>query len=149
VIYVGIDPGRRTGWALIDEVGGHIASGVWHFAGNDWAQQYAGHMDGLRNRLDAPGVPYTVGLEHVTFHKGKAWAEIYYGQKALLFAAFTRPPVLVTPAKVKATGGSRAKIGLMANALEHWELGEDYPIDDNEADALWIAETVRLLDVEE
>jgi len=143
VIYVGIDPGRRTGWAMVDDVGCRVASGMWHFAGQDWARQFAGHIDGMRMRMGRAGTDYTIGFEHVTFHKGKAWAEIYYGQKALLFAAFSDPPTLVTPAQVKATGGSRAKVGLMSNALEHFELGEDYPIDDNEADALWIAEWVR------
>jgi Holliday junction resolvasome RuvABC endonuclease subunit len=148
VIYVGIDPGRRTGWAVLDGDGKRVASGCWHFKGKDWARRFAGHVDGLLRGLYVT----KVGFEHVTFHKGKAWAEIYYGQKALLFAAIEgidAPPVLVTPAKVKATGGSRVKYGLMHNALERWGLGEDYPIDDNEADALWIAETVRLMDVEE
>jgi Holliday junction resolvasome RuvABC endonuclease subunit len=148
VIYVGIDPGRRTGWAALDEDGKRIASGYWHFKGKGWARRFAGRVDELLRGLNVT----KVGFEHVTFHKGKAWAEIYYGQKALLFAAVKSsdpPPVLVTPGKVKATGGSRVKIGLMSNALERWNLGEDYPIDDNEADALWIAETVRLMDGQE
>jgi hypothetical protein len=143
VIYIGIDPGRRTGWAILNDIGERANSGHWHFKGSDWAAQFSAHVAGLleiSSTLTRDDL--TVGFEHVTFHKGKAWAEIYYGQKALLMA-MVPDAVLVTPAQAKETGGSRVKIGLMHNALEHWSLGEDYPIDDNEADALWIAETVR------
>lgn len=140
MIYIGIDPGRRTGWALIDEDGARLESGAFDSPGPRWHRAWQEEVKQLVYRVPS-GHAYTFCFEHVTFHRGKAWAELYFGMKALLLGFADAE--FVTPAQVKETGGSRFKNGLMENAIEHWELGEDYPIDDNEADALWIAETVR------
>jgi Holliday junction resolvasome RuvABC endonuclease subunit len=146
--FVGIDPGTRAGWAILDNDGLRVASGAWDCAirrgeGDGWRiVRFCRHLGEL---LDAFR-PRVVAYEEVRRHMGTHAAHLYgalVGQIMRTCEEHGIPyvPVPVGTVKRVATGKGNAKKGAMVeSASARW--GE--PIDDdNEADALWIAECAR------
>ena len=146
---IGIDPGTACGWAIIDGNGIRIGSGVWNLASR---RHEGGGMRYLRCRqyftelLRSTGHPVMVAYEEVRRHMGTDAAHVYGGIVATIAQvceewAVPYSAVPVTAVKKLATGKGRAsKEMMMAAAGEQWRM----PIESSdEADALWIAETLR------
>lgn len=141
-----IDPGTNCGWALHD--GRVIAAGVWNLKG--------GRFEGggmrfvrLRRYLDEIGKaqPHItlVAYEEVRRHMGVDAAHIYGGVIAVLAAwcedhkpaAIAYEAIPVGTIKKFATGkGNANKAAMIEAARRKWGV----IVDDNEADARWIAE---------
>lgn len=154
---LGIDPGTHTGWALLNDDGKRIGSGVWDLS--PMRHEGAG-MRYLRLRTYLRGLceGYTltaIAYEEVAAHKGTAAAHIYGGVVATMqaWAEFEEIPyrgIPVGTVKKIATGkGNAGKDAMVTAALVRWpeigmtsEGGETLAYAD-EADALWIAETLR------
>lgn len=147
--YIGIDPGTNCGWAVLADDGTRIASGVWdmssgrHEGGGMRYLRARRHMwDLLNSRLGDVVVAY----EEVSRHRGVAAAHVYGGIVAQVTAvceergvAYSGRPV--GSVKKHATGKGNASKGAMVYAaIARWG---GTPTDD-EADALWIADHLRL-----
>jgi len=148
VIVIGIDPGTKCGWAVLGKAGARLGSGVWDLSSR---RHEGGGMRYLRARrylselLDAyPDA--VVGYEEIRRHAGTSAAHVYGGIVAVITSAceareqaYSARPV--GSVKKLATGkGNANKERMIEAAKERW--GVD-PSDDNEADALWIAEHLR------
>lgn len=145
-VAVGIDPGTRCGWA-IRRSPTSIDSGVWNLAPR---RHEGGGMRFLRMRkclreiLDAETVT-VVAYEEVRRHMGVDAAHIYGGIVAVISEeceARGIPYVGVPVGTVKklATGkGNAKKPAMIESANARWP-GSPACLDDNEADARWIAE---------
>jgi Holliday junction resolvasome RuvABC endonuclease subunit len=144
---VGIDPGTACGWAIIDN-GKRIASGVWDLRGR---RHEGGGMRYLRARkyfedvVDSTKID-AVAYEEVRRHQGVDAAHIYGGiigqitaiceEKSIPFKG-----IPVGTAKKVATGrGNASKDDMISAANTKWDLSID---NDNEADALWMAQTLH------
>lgn len=147
---VGIDPGTACGWALLASDGTRSSSGEWdlkprrHEGGG---MRYLRFARLLTELIESGGAIEAVLYEEVRRHAGVDAAHVYGGIIAQLQAICEAKgiPYLGIPVgtvKKKATGkGNASKEMMIAAALIRWpELGG---IGDNEADALWIAETWR------
>lgn len=146
---LGIDPGTSCGWALLDLRGARVASGVWDLRPR---RHEGGGMRYLRVRrylediLAAPAGVLCVGYEEVRRHAGTDAAHVYGGIVGMIAAVCEerRVPYTAIPVgtvKRHATGkGNAPKELMIAAALGRWQVA---PEDDNEADALWIADCVR------
>lgn len=146
---VGIDPGLHCGYAVIDEdTGDRIDSGVWELKTTDDGLG----MIGLRLRrhlLELLGTGKVVALayEDVARHAGTKAAHKYGGIIQVVtmtcdscgMHAYTGIPVGTI--KKTATGKGNASKGAMVDAAMR-RFGIVLPGED-EADALWIAETLR------
>ncbi len=145
---LGIDPAKRCGWALLDRQGARVASGVWSLSES---RHEGGGMKFLR--LDRYLVevldghrPMAVAYEEVRRHAGVDAAHIYGGIIAAIARLceersipFQGQPVGTV--KKLATGkGNADKDAMIAAANARWSITV---VDDNEADALWVAETLR------
>lgn len=144
-----VDPGTSCGYAV--RVGGTVeASGVWDLrptrfegAGMRWLR-----LRGFLCLVAPPGLPHMkpelVAFEEVRRHLGTDAAHIYGGVVATLQAwceehgvPYTAIPVGTV--KKLATGkGNAKKDAMLAAARARWP--EQNVTDDNQADALWIAE---------
>lgn len=146
---IGIDPGTKCGWSVLDAEGQRIASGVWDLSSK---RHEGGGMRFVRARvsmgelLDAfPDA--VVGYEEVRRHKGVAAAHVYGGlvshlQELCESRQLPYTAVWLGTVKKAATGkGNAGKAAMIAAARARWSME---PADDNEADALWVAETLRL-----
>lgn len=151
MIYVGIDPATKCGFAALREDGRHITSGMWQLKGrgDTPGRRFAKLQDKLSCLLDELGTApedIVLGYEVVARHKGTKAAHIYGGLLASLFmwcdsVGIEYQGVAVGTIKKTATGkGNATKFEMLSAANEHWSLD---CFDDNEADALWIAEHVR------
>lgn len=172
---VGIDPGTKCGWAVLDtSTGARLGSGVWDISnrpGEGAGFREVRFVSSLRRLLDAypeAVVMYEAPVSIGTFAGGSA-AELSGALRGLLryHCETRRPPVAYSTVNISAvkriaTGSGNAKKGRMvlaANARWGMELRiEEGPINkksgkpterypggsDNEADALWVAETGRL-----
>lgn len=146
---LGIDPGTACGWALLDSKGARIASGTWDLKPR---RHEGGGMRYLRVRRlveDVIGTPngvLAVGYEEVRRHAGTDAAHVYGGIVAMIAAVCEerKTPYMAIPVgtvKRAATGkGNADKIAMIEAARKRWVCE---PVDDNEADALWIAECTR------
>lgn len=146
---LGIDPATRCGWALLDSDGTRIASGTWDLS----AKRHEG--GGMRFlRLDRYLVevldqhrPAVVAYEEVRRHVGVDAAHIYGGIIASISRLCEQRSIPyqgqpVGTVKKRATGkGNADKQAMIAAANARWSISV---VDDNEADALWVAETLRV-----
>lgn len=146
---IGIDLATKTGWAVLDADGARVASGTWTLArrGASESWRYVEFRRKLRDLLDAfPGAE--VRYEDVARHAGTQAAHTYGGLRAGLFEVcdtVSRPYAGIPVGTIKATAtgkGNANKEAMIAAANARW--APHTVIDDNESDALWIAETGRL-----
>lgn len=150
-VIVGIDPGTNCGWAVLDAVSGErVASGTWdlkprrHEGGG---MRYV-HFDRFFGALFDSYDVHAVAYEEVRRHAGTDAAHIYGGIVAHIGSACERREVPyegmpVGTVKKTATGkGNAGKPEMEAAANRKWP--DSVPDDcDDEADALWVAETWR------
>lgn len=149
--YLGLDLGTRTGWALLDGDGLRLGSGAWDCAprrdegeAHRWRRFSAMFLAQLVQHR-----PDVVAVEDVRRHLGTRAAHVYGGLRALtelmcLDCRIRFASVPVQAAKRTATGRNVAdKVTMIEAARARWP---ELPggIRDDEADALWIAETARL-----
>jgi Holliday junction resolvasome RuvABC endonuclease subunit len=147
--FIGIDPGTKCGWALLDAEGARLASGVWNLASR---RHEGGGMRYVRARrclgelLDS--YPDSIlGYEEIRRHVGTSAAHVYGGIVAVISSEcevrevpYSGRPV--GSVKKHATGKGNANKELMIGAANRrW--GPHMVQDDNEADALWIADHIR------
>lgn len=169
-VVVGIDPGTACGWAILTMDGFRVGSGVWDLASR---RHEGGGMRFLRlrqylNSLADTEAIRAVAYEEVRRHQGVDAAHIYGGIVATLAAwceqlAIPYQGQPVGTVKKLATGkGIAGKVEMVEAANDQWD--KEIPINvqtltakdgtkqqvysfpgggDNEADALWIAETLR------
>lgn len=141
---LGLDLGTHCGWAILDESGAIVGSGVWAFGGGsgDRFLTFYQMLDMVAKKADA------IAYEDVRRHLGTTAAHVYGGFLAVLqiYASHTgKPlyPVAVPTIKKHATGkGNATKPEMVAAARTRW-IGFDSD-DDNEADALFVAELGRI-----
>ncbi len=159
-VFLGIDLGVHMGWAVVDEDGRRVGSGVWHFTqsakesqrdpGARWLRAHAKVREFLGRYATHSNYRLgSVGYELVRRHEGVKAAHVYGALESILQAqcsALEICPDTVEVADLKqiavgAGGGRRAdKEAVMRAALARWpEMGGD----DNEADALWLADMER------
>ena len=140
----GIDPGTRCGWAVHD---GErvVTSGVWDLK----PQRHEGagmryvRLRGYLNILVGAFKPRLIVYEEVRRHAGTSAAHIYGGITGALqeYGEDVGIPYTALPVgsiKKRATGKGNASKQMMVDSARS-ELGRD-PADDNEADAMWIAQ---------
>lgn len=144
---IGIDPGTACGWAVLDSNGNRLASGVWDLSSK---RHEGGGMRFVRARsafaeLLRTFSPDVVGYEEVRSHRGVSAAHIYGGIVAVVSSECEEAGIAYTGQSVGqikkfATGkGNAGKPAMIKAAEERWG-----PVaDDNEADALWVAEFTR------
>lgn len=168
---LGIDPGVQCGWAVLDMAGVRRGSGVWQLSNS--AGEGAGmRFLRLRRYLDDVAVNCgnnigAVGYEMVAQHVGTDAAHVYGGITATItaWAEELKIPYQGQPwgtVKKLATGsGAAAKYAMVCAANARWQTriaikekltAKDGKVTtvysfpgggDNEADACWIAETLR------
>ena len=147
---IGIDPATQTGWAVLAHDGAYIDSGSVSFSFD--ARHEGGGMRYVRaGRFFAALVAKYPGClvvyERVDRHRGTAAAHVYGGIIAELqrVCEEARAPyrgIPVAHVKQAATGkGKAGKKEMIAAVAKRWDV---VVADDNEADALWVAETERL-----
>lgn len=150
-VVVGIDPGTSCGWAVLHAAtGDRVASGTWdlaarrHEGGGMRFVRFEGFLQQLLRTYPVKAVLY----EEVRRHMGVDAAHVYGGIVATLGrvcegAVTPYAGVPVGTVKKRATGKGNAAKGQMIEAAQaRWGV----PVrltDDDEADALWIAETWR------
>jgi len=140
----GIDLGAKCGYALLTEDGYRVSSDTWSLGKRSGASYQ--RFENLLEELFLEGVS-AVGYEKVRRHRGVEAGHAYGAYEALLLKACYNAgiemliQVTVQEAKRAATGsGAADKDDMESAALAHWAY---IPDDDNEADALWIAECTR------
>ena len=144
-VLLAIDPGTACGWALRGAAG-VVASGVWNLRGGRYE---GGGMRFLRLRgfLDAAfaATPFQeVAFEEVRRHMGVDAAHIYGGVVATLSAFCEEKKIpyqgihWATVKKLATGKGNADKAAMLEAARRQWP-GHEF-VDDNEADARWIAE---------
>ena len=142
-----IDPGTNCGWAIKKQTGDFV-SGTWNLRGGRYE---GGGMRFLRlekflNEVRASTPIQMVVFEEVRRHLGTDAAHIYGGIVATVckWCEENKIPYLGIPVgtvKRNATGkGNANKEQMIAAAQARWP-GHVF-VDDNEADARWIAESV-------
>jgi Holliday junction resolvasome RuvABC endonuclease subunit len=143
---LGIDPGTFCGFALLDD-GERVASGTWDLsvkrhesAGMRFVRLERQLREILENGIDL------IAFEEVARHAGTQAAHIYGGIVAVIKLTAEKKGIAyigvpVGTVKKKATGkGNSDKLQMRLSATAQWDLAlED--VDDNEADALWVAMT--------
>jgi crossover junction endodeoxyribonuclease RuvC len=146
---VGIDPATACGWALLTDGGARVASGVWDLKSR---RHEGGGMRFLRARrmlielLDGREIR-AVGYEEVRRHVGTSAAHVYGGLVAVITSVCEERGIPyqgqpVGTVKKMATGKGNASKADMVRAAAARFGGYDSG-DDNEADALFIAEAMR------
>lgn len=151
-----IDPGSQCGWSYRDERGNHT-SGVWclkggrHEGGGMRFVRLRGYLNEIHRTYPIDAVAY----EEVASHKGTAASHIYGGVVAVLteFCEAEGLPYQGVPVgtiKKFATGrGNADKAAMVAAAEAKWPPTKGLQrakaatvglYDDNQADAMWIAE---------
>jgi Holliday junction resolvasome RuvABC endonuclease subunit len=154
---IGIDPGTACGWALLAADGSRIGSGTWDLRPR---RHEGGGMRYLRARrmlaelLDAAGPDVVLAYEEVRRHMGVDAAHVYGGIVAQVAALCEERGVPyrgvpVGTVKKAATGNGSASKGAMVEAAGvRWGGVEarhaSVAFGEDEADALWIAEALRL-----
>jgi len=150
---LGIDPGTHCGFALLesDRV---LASGEWNLTPS---RHESSGMRFIKFERSLAEVLYHLGCdaktlvayEEVRRHLGTDAAHIYGGiiavlQSKCIMSGIEYFGIPVGTVKKQATGkGNASKEDMIAAARKHWP---HIPISsENQADALWIAETARRL----
>ena len=147
--FIGIDPGSNCGWAVLDDAGGRVASGTWKLSGGrfDGAGMRFVRLDRHLRELFSATDDVVLGFEEVRRHMGTDAAHIYGGVVATVTRVCEElqvpyAGVPVGTVKKAATGrGNAGKLEMVEAAETRWALKVS---DDNEADALWIADAVRI-----
>ena len=153
MVFLALDQATTTGWAVTDDSGNILGSGVWHLAD----RKRTGESRGMRyirfetelNRAIEQWKPSLIVHEQTLLRGGDA-TEIANGLKALILKAAVEHGIEVScvhtsELKKWATGDGRAEKPAMIKAatgfrLFQWDGPEYHPlIDDNEADATLIA----------
>lgn len=147
MIVIGIDPGTKCGWAILKD-GKRIASGTWDLSSR---RHEGGGMRYLRCRryfedLLESTKPDAVAYEEIRRHMGVDAAHVYggiVGQITAICEDKTAPfrAIPVGTVKKTATGSGRASKQQMIDTAN--EEFSTTVVDDNEADALWIARTLH------
>lgn len=150
-VAIGIDPGTRCGWAVLDQEGGWIRGvGTWQLdnrRGDGAGMRYLRFERLLRELLGAYEGP--VAYELVAGHKGTEAAQIYGGIVAHITRVceeLGRPYAGIPVATIKrhATGkGNANKEAMIDRARARWGLETCPGNDDNQADALFVASALR------
>lgn len=144
---LGIDPGTSCGFAVLED-GKRVASGVWDLSPKRFE---GGGMRYLRfERLFSEALPgvQLVAFEEVRHHAGTTAAHVYGGIVAVLQTVCEKDAlkyyaIPVATVKKTATGkGGAGKPAMVEAANKKWLLGLT-EADDDEADALWIAQTAH------
>lgn len=148
-----IDPATKCGWCVMNEAGHVVESGTW-----DLFQPILSVRRGtlflrlgakLRELLTSDGFETigTIAYERVFQHTSEAQDRIYGGLVGKLeeIAAeyeLDTAGIAVSTAKKHATGhGNAKKPEMLAAAQKRWG---DSIVDDNQADACWIADAARV-----
>lgn len=144
-MFAGFDLGANCGFAVLDENGNRVTSGTLKL-GKRSPESIAKFHQALTSLFEIH-LPTHVGYEKVNFfHRGIKAAHAYGSYESILWLvvqAFKVPTEQFTVNKIKktATGfGNAEKDEMEAAAMTRWAY---VPNDDNEADALWIAECAR------
>lgn len=150
-VFIGIDPATSCGWAVLNETGERLASGVWKLdarAGDGAGMRYVRLERLFRELLEAYPINARVAYEHSVNHRSGASAAIFGG----IVATITRiceelqiPYCAANYATVKkvATGrGNSGKSEMTKAAHARW--APYITTSDDEADALHVAETLRI-----
>lgn len=141
---LGLDLGTHCGWAILDENGAIVGSGVWAFGGasGDRFLTFFHMLDMIAKKADA------IAYEDVRRHLGTTAAHVYGGFLAVvqIYASHTGKllyPIGVGVVKKHATGkGNAKKFEMVAAARSRWPI-DFQSDDDNEADALFVADLGR------
>lgn len=144
--YVGIDPGTKCGWAILDAEGSRLHSGTWNLErrkGDGAGMLYVRFERLFREALENVGHHDLVVAYEQQFNRFAGSAAIGAGIMAHLqrICEECQVPytgVMFSVVKKRAAGkGSASKDAVVAAAKTKW----GYPLgnDDNEADALFIA----------
>lgn len=147
--YLAFDLGTKCGWAILDGRGKRQSSGVLNLkpTPHEGKGMRVVRFQNALPELLACG-PRVVAFELVARHAGTTAAHVYGALMGALQAACERaevPYVGIPVATIKkhATGkGNAGKALMMSSAVRRWGLGT-WGQDDNEADALWVAECAR------
>ena len=144
---IAIDPGTLCGWAAISEHGTMLASGVFnlqpkrHESSGMRFIKFRASLNDLINSVN-PGV---IAYEEVRKHAGTDAAHVYGGLLSIITMiaidkGIEYHGIPVSAIKMKATGkGNAPKEAMIKAAKAKWP--DANIIDDNEADARWIAYT--------
>lgn len=145
-MFAGFDLGANFGYAVLDDDGNRVVSGTWEF-GKRTPESTERVYEALLELFEIH-LPVIVGYEKVNFfHRGIKAAHAYGTYESILWLVSRKYKVVLeqfTVNKIKkvATGfGNAEKDEMEAAAMTRWA---HIPGDDNEADALWIAECARL-----
>ncbi len=151
VKYIGIDPGLKTGWAVLDEDGERLNSGVWDLNGNRWeggGMRFVKLRSAFNKLLNNTPGDICVGVEEVRRHEGTDAAHAYGGIIATIHAMCEEASIpylglpVATVKKVATGKGNAGKPAMMEAAQSRW-LNSTADYAEDEADALWIAEALR------
>ena len=156
---VGLDLASSLGWSVLNMDGTRYDSGVWDCSIDKKMGEGAGmralkarrYTRQLQERLRAalgPGQIIVWGYELVRAHVGTIAAQVHGGVRDNVLGELESlgeiayRGVTVQGIKKTATGkGNASKAMMMKAAREHWSLKS---VGEDEADALWCAEAIRL-----
>lgn len=140
---LGLDLGNRTGWAVLNGAGDHVESGVWQFpsTARRWSE-FEARLLAVNARHPGAAVVY----ELVRFHKGVQAGHVFGGYQAILertavVHGWTLAYLDVSAIKAATGYGGAKKDAMISAARMVWP--EVKLLDDNHADALWVAEAYR------
>lgn len=148
--YLAFDLGTKCGWAILDGRGKRQASGVLNLKPTPHegkGMRVVRFQNALPELLACK--PRIVAFELVMRHAGPTAGHVYGALMGTLQAECERagvPYVGIPVGTIKkhATGkGNAGKPKMMSSAVEQWGLGT-WGKNDDEADALWIAECARM-----
>lgn len=144
-MFAGFDLGANLGYAVLDITGHRVASGTLRLGKRSPESTVKAYQS--LGRLFSKYCPSIVGYEKVTFFgRGFKAAHAYGTYEAVLWLVAVSSQSLIEQFTVKdikrvATGFSNAtKDEVGAAAFTRWAY---VTVDDNEADALWVAECSR------
>ncbi len=167
---IGIDTGTACGWGVLRTDGRRVLSGEWDLSirkGEGSGMPFVrlrGYLASLHEAFPDAVWAYELVERHVRMINGKPQVNTYaaqtYGKLVGTLLGYLEGEgvsryvgVPVATVKRTATGkGNAKKEAMIAAAKRRWESGSDAfrsdvksIEDDNEADALWVAETARKL----
>lgn len=154
-LYLGIDPATKCGWAVLNEEGKRLYSGVWDLkrGPHEGGGMVFVRFEKLFREMLGQGQPWEWDRPIVVAFEKQAnrfagSAHIGLGiiahiERICEDLGVPYTGVAFSTVKKVATGkGNASKEQVVQAAIERWELPDT--LTDDEADACWIAETVRL-----